>query len=146
MAHILLNYLFRAVKLMSVGFFIGACQSAPIKEFDQVALGQDKSDVIESVGGPSWKDRRKGFDRWTYIIYQDGVRLERQIHFLDGIVTYKGEPVQPFITAEEQDEFNSEKNLALEKMERERYSSSTASGKKSSSGKPSSSGDPGNSQ
>jgi outer membrane protein assembly factor BamE len=105
-------------------YFLCGCQTAPIKDFETVSLGHDKSDVLETIGGPSWQDRRKGFDRWTYIIYQDGVRLERQIYFLDGIVTYKGDPIQPFITAEEQDETNAEKNLALDRLEASKMSSS----------------------
>ncbi|MEY4617330.1 MAG: hypothetical protein RJB66_2290 [Pseudomonadota bacterium] len=93
------------------------CQTAPIEDFNKVSLGYDKSDVLEIVGGPSWKDRRNGMDRWTYIIYQDGVRLERQIQFLDGIVNYTGEPIRPFISAEEQDALNAQKNLVLDRME-----------------------------
>jgi hypothetical protein len=99
-----------------------ACQSQPIKDFEKVSLGQDKSDVIETIGGPSWKDRRQGFDRWTYIIYQDGIRLEKEIRFLDGIVAYKGEPIPPFISAEEQDAINAEKNLIADRMDRLRAS------------------------
>ncbi len=125
MAKINIKMLRRVLSVIVVGVFFGACQTPPIKEFEDVSLGQDKSDVIEAVGGPSWRDRRKGFDRWTYVIYQDGVRLERQIHFLDGVVTYKGEAIQPFITAEEQDVINSEKNVMLDKLERGPYSSSS---------------------
>jgi hypothetical protein len=140
-----INYkmLNRVLSFIAVSILFGACQTPPIKDFEHISLGQDKSDVIETVGGPSWSDRRKGIDRWTYIIYQDGVRLERQVHFLDGIVTYKGEPVQPFITAEEQDQFNAEKNLALDSMEHGANSSST---KIRSSRKAKSSDDSGNSQ
>ena len=105
------------LSLLLPSFLLISCQTAPLKEFENVGLGHDKADVLEAVGGPSWKDRRQGMDRWTYIIYQDGVRLERQILFADGIVAYKGEPIPPFITAEEQDEINSQLNLSLEKIE-----------------------------
>lgn len=99
------------------GTVLLGCQSEPINDFNKVSLGHDKSDVLEVVGGPSWKDRRNGMDRWTYIIYQDGVRLERQVQFLDGIVTYSGEPIQPFLSAEEQDYLNAQKNFTLDRME-----------------------------
>ncbi len=97
--------------------FLG-CQTSPIVEFSRINLGQDKSDVIEHAGGPSWKDRKNGMDRWTYILFQDGVRLERQVLFADGIVAYVGDPIEPFISAEEQDLINAEKNKELDRMER----------------------------
>lgn len=101
-----------------------SCQSSPIKDFEKVTLGHDKSDVIEFVGGPSWADRKDGFDRWTYIIYQDGVRLEREVRFLSGTVAYIGEPIKPFVTAEEQDVYNAEKNRVLDRMERNQTATS----------------------
>lgn len=106
---------------------LGACQTSPIKDFNSIILGNDKSDVIEKVGGPTWVDRRQGQDRWTYILYQDGIRLERQITFLDGIVTYKGEPIPPFISAEEQDALNAEKNHILDNHFREVTATTKAS-------------------
>lgn len=110
--------LYRPLCVLLLAELLLSCQSKPILEFETVVLGQDKSDVLEAVGGPSWSDRRKGMDRWAYILYQDGVRLERHIYFLDGIVAYKGEPNPPFISAEEQDEINLEKNLALDSVKR----------------------------
>ena len=99
-------------------FLLSGCQTSPITEFSRINLGQDKSDVIEFAGGPSWKDRRNGMDRWTYILFQDGIRLERQVLFSEGIVAYVGDPIEPFISAEEQDLINTEKNKALDRMER----------------------------
>lgn len=109
--HLLLIYTIGA-------FFLSGCQSTPIAEFSRINLGQDKSDVIEFAGGPSWKDRRNGMDRWTYILFQDGIRLERQVLFADGIVAYVGDPIEPFISAEEQDSINEDKNKVLDRMEK----------------------------
>ncbi len=114
---VLLRY---SLILVSFSIF-EACQSSPIKEFNKITLGNDKSDVIELIGGPNWYDRREGTDRWTYIIFQDGVQLEREIRFSEGIVAYVGEPVKPFITAAEQDSINAEKNLYLDRMERNNF-------------------------
>jgi len=111
LTHFLLFYLFGTLTIIG-------CQTSPIVEFSRINLGQDKSDVIEHAGGPSWSDRKNGLDRWTYIIFQDGVRLERQVLFSEGIVAYVGDPVEPFISAEEQDQINTEKNLALDRIER----------------------------
>lgn len=99
-------------------FLLSGCQTSPITEFSRINLGQDKSDVIEFAGGPSWKDRRNGMDRWTYILFQDGIRLERQVLFSEGIVAYVGDPIEPFISAEEQDLINAEKNIVLDRMEK----------------------------
>ena len=104
--------------LFVLSFCLWACESAPLKQFEKVNLGHDKSDVLEIMGGPTYSARRNGMDRWTYVIYQDGIRLERQIEFLDGIALYKGNPKEPFITADEQDQLNAEKNLIAEQIER----------------------------
>lgn len=114
--------MFRLMSVMGVTFIswvLCGCQSSPIVEFSRINLGQDKSDVLESAGGPSWRDRKNGLDRWTYILFQDGIRLERQVLFSEGIVAYVGDPVEPFISAEEQDRINAQKNLTLERMERQ---------------------------
>lgn len=103
------------------------CQSKPIKDFEKITLGHDKSDVIEFIGGPTWSDRRDGFDRWNYIIFQDGVRLEREIRFYEGIVAYIGEPIKPFISAVEQDAINAEKNLYLDRIDRKNTSQDSSS-------------------
>lgn len=117
------NYTFiffiRILLIYIIGtLFLSGCQSTPIAEFSRINLGQDKSDVIEFAGGPSWKDRRNGMDRWTYILFQDGIQLERQVLFTDGIVAYVGDPIEPFMSAEEQDSLNEEKNRVLDRMEK----------------------------
>jgi hypothetical protein len=94
-------------------FILLGCQTLPLNHFNEVRIGQDKSDVIEILGGPNWSERRNGVDRWNYIFYQDGARLEKQIHFQDGLVTYKGPPMRSFFSAEERDKFNEEKERAL---------------------------------
>lgn len=110
-----------------VAWLIGGCQSSPVAEFSRINLGQDKSDVLEHAGGPSWRDRKHGLDRWTYILFQDGIRLERQVLFSEGIVAYVGDPVEPFISAEEQDSINAQKNLTLERMERQDNAANSSS-------------------
>jgi outer membrane protein assembly factor BamE len=120
-----MNYFDRPLKLAGVALAMWlsmGCQTSPIVEFENVTLGQDKSAVLEVVGGPSWKDRIKGTDRWTYILYQDGMRLEREVHFLDGIVVFKGETPGPFITAEEQDDINDRQNQLFYQSERAKAS------------------------
>ncbi len=93
-----------------------SCQSAPslLKDFDNVPLGAEKIDVLEKIGNPTFFDRKLGQDRWTYQIYEDNIKHEKVVYFLDGFVTYRGEPIPPFISAEEQDNINYEKNIILD--------------------------------
>jgi outer membrane protein assembly factor BamE (lipoprotein component of BamABCDE complex) len=90
-----------------------ACQTSRLKDFDKLMMGQEKDKVLESLGGPTYHERLQGQDRWTYIIYESDIRHEKVIYFLDGYLTYKGLPVPPIISAEEQDDINSEKNIQL---------------------------------
>ncbi len=114
-----LNLIARLIFVMKLFFIFNllGCQTSPIKEFNKISLGNDKSDVIELIGGPSWYDRKEGTDRWTYILFQDGIRLEREIRFAEGVVAYIGEPQKPFISAEEKDLINAGKNLYYDKMD-----------------------------
>lgn len=99
------------------GFGVSACQSSPLKEFETITLGQDKDMVIELIGGPTWKTRRHGSDLWTYLLFEDGQRHERQIEFTQGLVTYTGKPRPPFFSAEEQDRLNAKKDRVLRNLE-----------------------------
>lgn len=65
-----------------------------LKKFDTIKTGLEKNDVLEAMGSPLSVQRYKGQDHWTYIIYKDGTRMAKEVHFLDGIVTYAGDPVK----------------------------------------------------
>ena len=110
-----------------------ACQTTPpskLKEFDEVHLGAEKIDVLEKIGNPTFFDRKLGQDRWTYQMYEDNIRHEKVIYFLDGFVTYRGEPIPPFISAEEQDDINYEKNIILDLADAKSFSEHKLSSQK----------------
>lgn len=67
------------------------CQTNMKKAFDEIKPGMDKAEVLEIIGGPRAVTRFHGKDRWFIMFYHDGVRYEREIHFLQGIANYVGE-------------------------------------------------------
>lgn len=95
---------------------MGACQSSQLKNFEQVSPNQEKDTVLEHVGNPTFKDRIKGQDRWTYVFYDNDKKYQKEIYFENGFVTYVGDPVPSFISAEQQDEINAEQERELSKM------------------------------
>lgn len=97
---------------------LAACQMNPKKQFEKIKTGMDKGQVLELMNSPQQTDRKSGIDRWTYIYYNDEVREEKQVHFAEGLVTYVGAPVQPAVSAEEQDALNEAANQSLEQMAR----------------------------
>jgi outer membrane protein assembly factor BamE len=98
-----------------------ACQSSRLRSFDKLLLGQEKDTVLEVMGGPTYHERIQGQDRWTYILYESDIRHEKVVYFLDGFLTYRGLPIPPIISAEEQDSINAEKNLKLSLKEQIEY-------------------------
>ena len=73
--------------------FLGltGCQTNMKKAFDEVKPGMDKEQVLEAIGGPRAVTRFHGKDRWFIMFYENGIRYEREIHFLNGIADYVGE-------------------------------------------------------
>lgn len=97
-----------------------ACQTPRYKSFDGIRPGMNKSEVIETAGGPNRATRWRGLDRWVYI-YEDhpGGRLIREVHFDQNTATYVGEAVKPEVSAEEQDKRNELSNLEEERKQNE---------------------------
>lgn len=70
---------------------LSGCQTNLKKAFDEVKIGMDKDQVLDTIGGPRAVTRFHGKDRWFIMFYQDDVRYEREIHFSNGIADYVGE-------------------------------------------------------
>lgn len=96
--------------------FLSACQTPRIVEFESVNLGEQKTDVIEAVGNPTVAQRKSGQDRWIYRLYDKDILVEKWVIFQEGYVVYKGDPVPPLISAEEQDLINIKQNIELQKI------------------------------
>ncbi len=73
-------------------FSLTSCQSSMLKSFEKVHLGMDKHQVIETLGNPNTTTRLHGKDRWIYRFYEGNIRFDKEVHFLDGIAVYSGEP------------------------------------------------------
>jgi hypothetical protein len=76
-------------------------------------------DVLDLVGSPKRVDRRQGQDRWTYRFYERGENFDREVRFSGTTVVYKGLPIWPPISAEEQDRIFAEQNEVLARQVRQ---------------------------
>jgi outer membrane protein assembly factor BamE (lipoprotein component of BamABCDE complex) len=90
------------------------------ERFNEVEPGMEKHDVLEIMGNPKYTRRYQGVDRWGYIFYEEGRRFERQVHFREGVVTYRGNRPQPKISAEDQDRINAQENATIAAQETQR--------------------------
>jgi outer membrane protein assembly factor BamE len=75
--------------------FVISCQTNMVKEFDSLKVGNDKHQVIDKLGSPRHMTRMNGEDRWYYMYYNDDVRLQKEVHFKDGLVIYFGDKKAP---------------------------------------------------
>lgn len=89
-----------------------------LKEFDKVAGGMEKDDVLDMMGSPTATLRRSGKDRWFYVFYEDKIRFEKEVQFFEGKVVYKGEPWLP--PADQQAFAVDQKNEAMNSADRKR--------------------------
>jgi outer membrane protein assembly factor BamE len=92
---------------------LSACQSNPKKQFESLKMGMEKTDVLEEMGTPWTTTRLHGKDRWIYVYYDDGIRYEKEVHFLNGAAVYIGDTWKP--AEEKQAEVKDKKNDELEK-------------------------------
>ena len=91
-----------------------------ISDFNKdVKIGMLKTEVIAELGSPFTSRRWHGRDRWIYHFYKkDGdivKKITKELHFENGVVVYKGDPIKPKVSAEEQDEMNLQEVLADQK-------------------------------
>lgn len=108
------------------------CQTTRHKEFSKVQDGMDKGQVLETVGNPTRTQRWHGKDRWIYVLYPDKMHADvKEIHFQNGTVIYKGDPIPPAVSAEDQDRRNEEANRELEKAQFDAISSARSSARQS---------------
>lgn len=84
------------------------------QDYARVDVGMSKPQVMDTLGPPSWSDRRKGEDRWIYFLDPHDRTTERIVYFRDGIVTRKGPRDAPKLTAEEMEEIKAERPLEMD--------------------------------
>lgn len=100
-------------------YFLSGCQSSTIKTFDNLHAGMDKHQVLEAMGNPNATTRMHGKDRWVYNFYDDGIRFEKEVHFLNGVLVYRGDMYTPPAgqSAKEVDDKVAAHEEAIEKKE-----------------------------
>jgi outer membrane protein assembly factor BamE (lipoprotein component of BamABCDE complex) len=91
--------------LISVCFLLISCQlfTSREEEFGQVEIGMSKAQVIETLGSPSWSDRKNEEDRWIYFLDPHDRNSERIVYFQNNLVVRKGLRDEPALSAEERD-------------------------------------------
>lgn len=101
--------------LMLVLFSLLGCQTITFRKFEKVQSGMNKSEVIDLIGGPNRARRWQGKDRWTYRFPEtpEGPQI-REILFENGKVVYAGDKLSPRLSADEQDQANTEANAQEE--------------------------------
>lgn len=101
---------------------LSACQTSMLRSFEKVHPGMDKHQVLEKLGSPNATTRFHGKDRWIYRFYDNDIRFDKEVHFLDGITVYVGDPWTPPAeqTAEAKDKRNAEieEKVVVEEKER----------------------------
>lgn len=71
------------------------CQSSNVRTFEKLHVGMDKHQVLEAFGTPNATTRLHGRDRWMYRFYDDGLRFDKEVHFVDGMAIYVGDAWTP---------------------------------------------------
>lgn len=104
------------ITLFLSSFLFVSCTINQKKRFEQVQVGMDKDDVLRLLASPQITQRWHGMDRWTYIIYDDEIRLDKEVHFAEGKAVYVGEAYKPALSAEQRDQKNEELNAELDKI------------------------------
>jgi len=79
------------------------CATNMKEQFQRVKVGMEKDDVLSLMDSPQRTQRWHGMDRWTYIFYDDNQRLEKEVHFADGVANYVGDQYKPEVSAEQRD-------------------------------------------
>lgn len=101
-------------------FLLMSCQTNMLKQFENLTPGMEKAQVLEEMGNPTTTTRMHNRDRWIYVFYEDKIRFEKEVHFLDGTAIYIGNKWEP--SAEKQaaliDQQNSQKEVELAQQEK----------------------------
>ena len=81
--------------LAAASLFLAACQTSQLRQYEKLHAGMDKHEVLETMGSPMTSNRMHDKDRWIYVFYDNGIRFEKEVHFMSGNVVYVGEPWTP---------------------------------------------------
>lgn len=74
-----------------------------LNDYNNIEIGMRKRDVLDAAGNPRFTDRRDSVDRWYYYLVPEEPSSMKVVHFKDNIVIYKGDHVEPSLTAKDAD-------------------------------------------
>lgn len=97
-------------------FLLASCVTKPADDFAKLKPGMDKGQVLEIMGDPTYKNRRRGQDHWTWVYFDDTGKKEDSVHFEDGSAIYIGAKAKPEVSAEDRDKANEQANMEIEKL------------------------------
>lgn len=113
-----------SILILTLLLGLAACQTNRLRAFGDVRRGMSKGDVLNIMGSPSFTQRWRGMDRWTYNLYERASdepinpKQVREVHFAEGVAVYAGPEVKPAVSPEEQDRLNLLRNEEAEVRER----------------------------
>lgn len=113
-------YRLMSIPIVVIGLFTSACQTSMLKQFESIKPGMEKDDVLELMGSPNQTQRVSGKDRWYYTFYDNRIRFQKEVQFVDGTAIYIGEVYQPPAeqTAVAVDTRNAERNKSIDEQEK----------------------------
>lgn len=96
--------------------FLASCHTLNDRrqDFALVKRGMTKPQVMDTLGSPSWSDRKQGEDRWIYFLDPHDRSTERIVYFRKGTVSRKGLRDKPPLSAEEMEQVKADRPLQME--------------------------------
>ena len=71
--------------------FLVGCATNMKQEFEDLKMGMDKTDVLDSMGSPAQSEIHNGVEYWKYVFYHKKKKMTKEVQFRDGLLIYKGE-------------------------------------------------------
>lgn len=63
------------------------CATSQIQRLENVKVGMDKTEVLETAGNPKYTQRKNSADIWVYIYYVGEKKFERGLRFENSRLT-----------------------------------------------------------
>ena len=88
--------------ILFVVMLLPNCSHNTYSSFSKVTEGMKKDQVLDLLGSPLVSQRRQGNDSWIYQFYLDDEKIQKEIVFSEGSVTYAGDLKKKFEEQTEQ--------------------------------------------
>ncbi len=96
----------------SIAFILlSSCSHDPYKEFSKIQIGQDKGDLLETLGSPLRARHTEDTDIWTYRFYKNGESIYKDITLRNNHIVQITDAREPDLKAISQKEKEIEEKL-----------------------------------